>query len=108
MAVKVKLGGPPRRYDDEGIPLPRRRSSRPLWKRVLTFVVVLSCAGLLIGAATFGYYYLEYQQVVDDRLALAPCSQARRRFTPHLEKFAPASTLRQRPLVPTCARRATT
>ena len=72
MAVKVKLGGPPRRYDDEGIPLPRRRSSRPLWKRVLTFVVVLSCAGLLIGAATFGYYYLEYQQVVDDRLAAGP------------------------------------
>jgi penicillin-binding protein 1B len=72
MAVKVKLGGAPRRYDDEGIPLPRRRSSRPLWKKLLTFAAVVALACLLVAAGTFGYYYLEYQQVVDDRLAAGP------------------------------------
>ncbi len=72
MAVKVKLGGASRRYDDEGIPLPRQRSRRPLWKKLLTFVAVCTLACLLVGAATFGYYYLEYQKVVDDRLAAGP------------------------------------
>ncbi len=72
MAVKVKLGGAQRRYDEDGLPLPGRRRNRPLWKRLLTFCAVVALACLLLGAGIFGYYYLEYQRVVDDRLAAGP------------------------------------
>ena len=72
MAVKVKLGGAPRRYDDEGVPVPRQRRSRPLWKRLLTFAAVAVLACLLLCAGVFGYYYVQYQRVVDDRLAAGP------------------------------------
>lgn len=67
MAVKVKLGGTSPRYDNAG-----SRRSRPLWKRLLTFAAVVTLACLLVGAGIFGYYYLEYQRVVDDRIAAGP------------------------------------
>ncbi len=69
MAVKVKLGGADRRYDAKAS---RQRGSRPLWKRLLTFATVITLACLLVGACIFGYYYLKYQRVVDDRLAAGP------------------------------------
>ncbi len=72
MAVKVKLGGNGRRYDEEGIPLPRARRPRPFWKRALTGLVVLTLVCLLIGGAIFAFSYNKYQQVVDERLAAGP------------------------------------
>ena len=35
-------------------------------------ILILSLAGLLVGAAVFAFYYNKYQQVVDDRLASGP------------------------------------
>ncbi len=72
MAVKVKLGGGGRRYDQEGIPMRRPSSNHPLWKRALLFLVIVALACLLLGAVTFGYYYNHYQHVVDDRMNNGP------------------------------------
>ena len=39
---------------------------------VFRFFVVIFLFAILIGVAVFGYFYHEYQQVVDDRLAAGP------------------------------------
>ncbi len=72
MAVKVKIGNGTRRYDEEGIPIRRPGSDKPLWKRLLLFVVIVALVCTLIGAITFGYYYNYYQHVVDERLNNGP------------------------------------
>lgn len=72
MAVKVKLGNGGRRYDQEGIPVRRQRQQRPLWRRALKLFLFFALACLVLGAVTFGYYYSEYQKIVDDRLAAGP------------------------------------
>ncbi len=69
MAVKVKLGSD-RQYTS-GSPA-RRGGRRPLWQRVLLFLVVIGLGCLLLGGLVFAYYYHQYQQVVDERLNSGP------------------------------------
>jgi penicillin-binding protein 1B len=72
MAVKVKLGGGGKRYDDGGARPRRGQASRPLWKRALLGLTVVALACLVLGAIVFGYYYNHYQHVVDDRMNSGP------------------------------------
>jgi penicillin-binding protein 1B len=72
MAVKVKLGGGGKRYDDGGARPRRSQTYRPLWKRALLGLTVLALACLVLGAIVFGYYYNHYQHVVDDRMNNGP------------------------------------
>ncbi|MBS1814735.1 MAG: PBP1A family penicillin-binding protein [Acidobacteria bacterium] len=68
MAVKVKIRRP--RYPEE-----RANGARyhdPFWKRALRFCLVAALACLLLFAAVFGYYYVKYQKIVDDRLNNGP------------------------------------
>ena len=62
MAVKVKLGG------NGAAAKARRAASHPVvrWLVLCVLVCVVICA------AVFGYFYLKYQKVVDDRLAAGP------------------------------------
>ncbi len=84
MAVKVKLGNAPQRYSQNSV-AQRRRS---LWRRLLTFVAVISLVCLLVGAGIFGYFYFTYQKVVDDRLAAGPL------FTSTSQIYAAAKEIR--------------
>lgn len=68
MAVKVRLGNG--RYDQSSARAPR--PSRPLWMRALLFLGAVTLVFGVIGAITFGYYYHQYEQIVDDRLAAGP------------------------------------
>ncbi len=56
--MKLKLGKPTHRQTFGG--------------SLLRGVLVLALVGLVIFAAVFGYYYFEYEKVVDDRLAAGP------------------------------------
>jgi penicillin-binding protein 1B len=58
MAVKVKLAGAK----------VRGALGHPLVRALVLFVLV--CVAM--GAAVFGYFYLKYQKIVDDRLAAGP------------------------------------
>ncbi len=66
MAVKVRLGT----EAHYGVSKPRR--PRPFWKSALLFIAVVALAAGVVGAVIFGYYYRQYEQVVDDRLAAGP------------------------------------
>ncbi len=68
MAVKLKL-----RNERQTPARGRGRvPHRSLWQRALLFFVVAGLAGLLLGAIVFGYYYNQYQHVVDERLSSGP------------------------------------
>ncbi len=68
MAVKLRLGNE-RQVTSYGRGV---GAHRPLWQRALLFFVVIGLAGLLLGALVFGYYYNQYQHVVDERLSSGP------------------------------------
>lgn len=69
MAVKVKLGD--RGYQAGG-PVRRVGGHRPLWQRLLLFLVVVGLGCALLGSLVFFYYYNEYRGVVDQRLNNGP------------------------------------
>ncbi len=49
-----------------------RASRRTFGGTLLRGILVLALIGLVIFASVFGYYYFEYEKVVDDRLAAGP------------------------------------
>jgi len=59
MPVKLKLGN-------------ARTSRSTFGGSLLRGILVLCLFGLLVMASVFGYYYVKYQKVVDDRLAAGP------------------------------------
>ena len=62
MAVKLKYGTPPR----------TPRLQQTLGNRFLRGILLVAIACMLVAAVVFGYFYLKYQRVVDDRLASGP------------------------------------
>lgn len=69
MAVKVKIRRP---LDPEERANGMRHHDDSFWKRMLRYGLVAALACLLLFAAIFGYYYVKYQKVVDDRLNNGP------------------------------------
>src|ERR1700722_1553307 len=62
MPVKLKYGTTPR---TSGI-------KKTLGNRLLRGILLVALACMVIAAIVFGYFYLKYQRVVDDRLASGP------------------------------------
>src|ERR1700733_10680901 len=62
MPVKLKYGTTPR---TSGI-------KKTLGNRLLRAILLVALACMVIAAIVFGYFYLKYQRVVDDRLASGP------------------------------------
>ena len=62
MAVKVKLGNA----------RPASGRAPGIGHRLLRGVMLVVLASVILGAVVFGYFYLKYERVVDDRLAAGP------------------------------------
>ncbi|GAA3747640.1 transglycosylase domain-containing protein [Terriglobus aquaticus] len=69
MAVKVRLGNSGR-YDQGSMRGVRR--GRPLWQRAMLFLGAVALVFAVIGGVIYAYYYHQYEQIVDERLAAGP------------------------------------
>lgn len=69
MAVKVRIRG---NQDPEQRATHHSGNRDSFGKRLLRFFLVATLACLLVFAAVFGYYYMYYQHVVDERLNSGP------------------------------------
>jgi penicillin-binding protein 1B len=62
MAVKVKLGG------NGAATRARRTAAHP----IVRWLAICLLVSVVVGAGIFGYFYMKYKKIVDDRLAAGP------------------------------------